>query len=189
MRKTIGKTTKISTGTKQTHAKNIRKSTKLNTPSTQWHVFLRTHNPPPGRTFAKSTKYSPTLKCLCLRMRPDLSEMELMPQTIQTMFGSISSTDSVSERLRRWTRNPLGSARRGSNPLAVASSIRSTNKRATNKQAGKHTSKHTASKQSGKQADEQTSKQANTKANAHSDDSRYAWMQTPRPGIEPGSSA
>jgi hypothetical protein len=28
--------------------------------------------------------------------------------------------DSVSERLRRWTRNPLGSARRGSNPLAVA---------------------------------------------------------------------
>ena len=26
---------------------------------------------------------------------------------------------SVSERLRRWTRNPLGSARRGSNPLAV----------------------------------------------------------------------
>ena len=27
--------------------------------------------------------------------------------------------DSVSECLRRWTRNPLGSARRGSNPLAV----------------------------------------------------------------------
>ena len=27
--------------------------------------------------------------------------------------------DSVSEWLRRWTRNPLGSARRGSNPLAV----------------------------------------------------------------------
>ena len=27
--------------------------------------------------------------------------------------------DSVSERLRRWTRNPLGSARRGLNPLAV----------------------------------------------------------------------
>ena len=30
-----------------------------------------------------------------------------------------SAHDSVSERLRRWTRNPLGSARRGSNPLAV----------------------------------------------------------------------
>ena len=30
------------------------------------------------------------------------------------------SHDTVSERLRRWTRNPLGSARRGSNPLAVA---------------------------------------------------------------------
>ena len=32
------------------------------------------------------------------------------------------ASDSVSEWLRRWTRNPLGSARRGSNPLAVASS-------------------------------------------------------------------
>ena len=30
------------------------------------------------------------------------------------------ATDTVSERLRRWTRNPLGSARRGSNPLGVA---------------------------------------------------------------------
>ena len=30
-----------------------------------------------------------------------------------------ATTDTVSERLRRWTRNPLGSARRGSNPLGV----------------------------------------------------------------------
>jgi hypothetical protein len=30
------------------------------------------------------------------------------------------SQDTVSEWLRRWTRNPLGSARRGSNPLGVA---------------------------------------------------------------------
>ena len=29
--------------------------------------------------------------------------------------------DTVSEWLRRWTRNPLGSARRGSNPLGVGS--------------------------------------------------------------------
>ena len=29
------------------------------------------------------------------------------------------ANDTVSERLRRWTRNPLGSARRGSNPLGV----------------------------------------------------------------------
>ena len=29
------------------------------------------------------------------------------------------SVDTVSEWLRRWTRNPLGSARRGSNPLGV----------------------------------------------------------------------
>ena len=32
--------------------------------------------------------------------------------------------DTVSERLRRWTRNPLGSARRGSNPLGVVLSCR-----------------------------------------------------------------
>ena len=32
-----------------------------------------------------------------------------------------AAQDTVSERLRRWTRNPLGSARRGSNPLGVVS--------------------------------------------------------------------
>jgi hypothetical protein len=32
----------------------------------------------------------------------------------------VASHDTVSERLRRWTRNPLGSARRGSNPIGVA---------------------------------------------------------------------
>ena len=30
-----------------------------------------------------------------------------------------SSQDTLSEWLRRWTRNPLGSARKGSNPLGV----------------------------------------------------------------------
>ena len=33
--------------------------------------------------------------------------------------GCARCHDTVSERLRRWTRNPLGSARRGSNPLGV----------------------------------------------------------------------
>ena len=33
--------------------------------------------------------------------------------------AAIQRQDTVSERLRRWTRNPLGSARRGSNPLGV----------------------------------------------------------------------
>ena len=33
--------------------------------------------------------------------------------------------DTVSEWLRRWTRNPLGSAREGSNPFGVAFSLRS----------------------------------------------------------------
>ena len=32
----------------------------------------------------------------------------------------VTSHDTMSERLRRWTRNPLGSARKGSNPLGVA---------------------------------------------------------------------
>ena len=31
----------------------------------------------------------------------------------------MQAEDTVSERLRRWTRNPLGSARRDSNPLGV----------------------------------------------------------------------
>ena len=31
----------------------------------------------------------------------------------------VSDQDTVSEWLRRWTRNPLGSARRGSNPFGV----------------------------------------------------------------------
>ena len=38
-------------------------------------------------------------------------------EIIFLVFPSLQ--DSVSERLRRWTRNPLGSARRGSNPIAV----------------------------------------------------------------------
>ncbi len=35
-------------------------------------------------------------------------------------WAADTCNDIVSERLRRWTRNPLGSARRGSNPLGVA---------------------------------------------------------------------
>ena len=35
------------------------------------------------------------------------------------LISEILHQDTVSERLRRWTRNPLGSARRGSNPLGV----------------------------------------------------------------------
>ena len=34
--------------------------------------------------------------------------------------GASVTNDSVTEWLRRWTRNPLGSARKGSNPLGVA---------------------------------------------------------------------
>ena len=42
-------------------------------------------------------------------------------RTYQTHVGS---DDTVSEWLRRWTRNPLGSAREGSNPFGVAFSRR-----------------------------------------------------------------
>ena len=38
-------------------------------------------------------------------------------------FARSLSDDTVSEWLRRWTRNPLGSARRGSNPLGVVFSF------------------------------------------------------------------
>ena len=36
------------------------------------------------------------------------------------MNGIYSLSDSVSERLRSWSRKPMGSARAGSNPVAVA---------------------------------------------------------------------
>jgi hypothetical protein len=35
-------------------------------------------------------------------------------------LSGINEHDTLSEWLRRWTRNPLGSARKGSNPLGVA---------------------------------------------------------------------
>ena len=40
-------------------------------------------------------------------------------KSICQKLRNLYAYDSVSERLRRWTRNPLGSARRGSNPLGV----------------------------------------------------------------------
>jgi hypothetical protein len=40
--------------------------------------------------------------------------------SLYIIHDSTTHQDTVSEWLRRWTRNPLGSARRGSNPLAVA---------------------------------------------------------------------
>ena len=45
-----------------------------------------------------------------------------MPKTHNRTTSSGCLQDTVSERLRRWTRNPLGSARRGSNPLGVDAS-------------------------------------------------------------------
>ena len=39
---------------------------------------------------------------------------------IQVAGALYLPSDTVSEWLRRWTRNPLGSAREGSNPFGVA---------------------------------------------------------------------
>ena len=38
----------------------------------------------------------------------------------QAVLDAVCMQDAVSESLRRWTRNPLASGRRGSNPLGVA---------------------------------------------------------------------
>ena len=52
--------------------------------------------------------------------RLTLSTLERSTWSHSMMLSNhIASTDTVSEQLRRWTRNPLGSARRGSNPLGV----------------------------------------------------------------------
>ena len=50
---------------------------------------------------------------------PILFAQTMLEEVWQNILHLIPASDSVSERLRRWTRNPLGSARRGSNPLAV----------------------------------------------------------------------
>ena len=59
---------------------------------------------------------------ICLFCPPGVAACMLMlfypPGLLACIFVPIS-TDSVSERLGRWTRHPLGSARRGWNPLAV----------------------------------------------------------------------
>ena len=50
-------------------------------------------------------------------------ELTMLPTCLSTssLPGSpCDCRDTVSEWFRRWTRNPLGSARRGSNPLGVA---------------------------------------------------------------------
>ena len=50
---------------------------------------------------------------------PELRDVEPIFAYSPRRWPPPSTHDTVSERLRRWTRNPLGSARRGSNPLGV----------------------------------------------------------------------
>ena len=53
----------------------------------------------------------------CLRVEWDETSHPILNGLWHAAQGN---HDTVSEWLRRWTRNPLGSARKGSNPLAVA---------------------------------------------------------------------
>ena len=60
--------------------------------------------------------------------------------TLESPMYKLTEHDTVSEWLRRWTRNPLGSARRGSNPLGVALSkppLRGTEGKGVGKVVGK----------------------------------------------------
>ena len=55
----------------------------------------------------------PTLIMCILAIRPNIASDRFEAARSHELH------DTVSERPRRWTRNPLGSARRGSNPLGV----------------------------------------------------------------------
>ena len=64
----------------------------------------RTHRQLGGCHLSNTTRGS-------LAVKDDVNCLNLIVQNI--------ASDSLSERSRRWSRNPLGSAHRGSNPLAV----------------------------------------------------------------------
>ena len=51
--------------------------------------------------------------------RARLGPEPVLAHAMQRSTRKAGTYDTVPERLRGWTRNPLGSARRGSNPLAV----------------------------------------------------------------------
>ena len=71
-----------------------------------------------------------TMVMVAAVVRPDchrgLGEIQILVLTLRSDGANgcacmQGDQDSVSERLRRWTRNPLGFVRRGSNPHAVGS--------------------------------------------------------------------
>ena len=70
----------------------------------------------PNGPFARMTRTNievSTHVCIC--------RIWILDDCMPILISEILHQDTVSERLRRWTRNPLGSARRGSNPLGVDS--------------------------------------------------------------------
>ena len=66
--------------------------------------------------FARMTRVNPDVSTyVCI------SRIWLLDDCMPKLIPEIVHQDTVSERLRRWIRNPLGSASRGSNPLGVDS--------------------------------------------------------------------
>jgi hypothetical protein len=60
-----------------------------------------------------------TTICSIVAMRHNRYDKQTSSFNTRAIGPSHRRHDTVSERLRRWTRNPLGSARRSSNPLGV----------------------------------------------------------------------
>ena len=97
--------------TSATHASNPQQ--REHQKDTRTKSSSESHQFPPVRTVRVThTRLNPT--CALNGVIADTAVL-----TLSLAFPTLN-TDTVSERLRRWTRNPLGSARRGSNPLGVA---------------------------------------------------------------------
>ena len=108
-----------------THERNLRRTRQANRtpePKTREHqqsMPLRASATSIGgqeRLHAHAVEAPPASRRLLDATRSTISERDT-PRTATLLVRM--AADSVSERLRRWTRNSLGSARRGSNPLAV----------------------------------------------------------------------
>ena len=101
---------KVEHFTSATHASNPQQ--REHQKDTRTKSSSESHQFPPVRTVRVThTRLNPT--CALNGVIADTAVL-----TLSLAFPTLN-TDTVSERLRRWTRNPLGSARRGSNPLGV----------------------------------------------------------------------
>ncbi len=72
---------------------------------------------PPIERADENYLHAPSAENSVARVRPGLVESALRSFVIS--FPLAPTQDEVAEWLRRWTANPLGSARLGSNPILV----------------------------------------------------------------------